>query len=175
MPSDEPKPQPTWRDYESLVSHLTSVVRSNTHTLRLVHANGVTAAKLLAEGISLSSALRDSSGANADRVAGKLDILIDLARDTRSSSRDAVSESRATNDRLGVLREDVGKLRGDLSGPHPTMSREELEGPEAGLNERDLKTLGKLWRAVKQHGPTVGWLSGAATAAWHTFRHFLGH
>ena len=187
MSDDVPKPPapslPAVRDFEAALTRLSQVIRSHTHAIKLVDAKEVANAKLLSDLLALSGSLRDSSAAAADRVSGKVDVLIDLARDSRTDLRAALSELRAANDRLGVTRDEIAQLKlSDRFTPTsvPLPREETRDSPPDGISVRHGKIrasfgLAEVWSGVKRFGPAVGWISGAATAAWHAFRHFLGH
>ncbi len=180
-------PPPTWRDFEALASRLSQVIRANTNTLRQVHAIEMANAKAIAELQATSSSLRASSASSADLQSGKVDIVIELLRDSRASTRDLLSEARATNEKLGVTQDEISQLR--MSDRYTPMSvpllpkprdEEATQEPLEGITVRNGRLqgsvgLGTLWQAARRHGPTLGWVSGAFTAAWHALKHFIGH
>lgn len=183
MSEKEPSQEQLRRDYEAALSRVSQVIRSHNNAIRLVDAKAVSNARTLAELQAICTSLRDSTATSTERLADKLDLLVDLARDSRADMRQALSELRAANDRLGVQRDEIKALLAtDRYTPThvPLPPRETETEPEEGISVRHGKLtasfgFGTIWGAVKKYGGYVGWASGGLTAMWHGARHFLGH
>lgn len=186
-------PGPTIRDFEAVLSRVSQVIRSHTNAIRLVDAKEVSNARTLGELQAICTSLRDSSATGAERLADKLDLLVDLARDSRSDMRQALSELRAANDKLGVQRDEIKNLlMSDRYTPThvPLLPRDPPPPPDEpdGITISHGKVRASFgvmtaWNGAKKHS---GWISTGVVAVWHfagdhvvtAFRalwNFLGH
>lgn len=138
-------------------------MRSQTNAIRLVDAKEIANAKLLSELLQLASSHREASAARDERAIDKLDLLIDVARDSRADTRQVLAELRAQSEQLGVQRSRIEELlQSDRYTPThvplPPREDETRSSPPEGISVHRGKItasfgLASLWTVTRKAAP----------------------